>query len=85
MYYRLLPKAEVYFAGQEFGTFHALRVLAALRAENRWHHYGAGTLDHPCKRRLLEAFCPGDERWRAAVLQQGQDMFVRACALVSEQ
>lgn len=58
IYYRLFPESEVYFAGQEFGTFHPLRVLAALRAENRWHHYGAGTLDHPCKRRLLEAFCP---------------------------
>ncbi len=81
MYYRIFPESEVYFAGQEFGTYHPLRVLTALRAENRWHHYGAGTLDHPCKRRLLETFCPHDEKWRMAVLQQGREVFIRACAL----
>lgn len=85
MYYRLFPKTEVYFAGQDFGTFHPFRVLAALRAENRWHHYGAGSLDHTCKRRLMEVFCPGDERWREAVLRQGRDVFVRACALAFQQ
>jgi len=81
MYYRLFPRSEVYFAGQEFGTFHPFRVLAALRAENCWHHYGAGTLDHPSNRKLREVFCPNDEKWREAVLQQGRDVFVRACAL----
>ncbi|HEV2173293.1 MAG TPA: DUF2817 domain-containing protein, partial [Nitrospira sp.] len=80
MYYRLFPESEVYFAGQEFGTFHPLRVLAA-RAENRWHHYGAGTLDHPSKQRLMEVFCPDDEKWREALLQQGRGVFLRACAL----
>jgi len=85
MYDRLFPKCDVYFAGQEFGTFHPLRVLAALRTENRWHHYGAGSLDHPSKRKLREVFCPEDEKWREAVLQQGRDVFVRACALAFEQ
>jgi hypothetical protein len=85
MYYRLFPKSEVYFAGQEFGTFHPFRVLAALRAENRWQHYGAGTLEHPSKRKLREAFCPEDEKWRDAVLEQGRDVFVRACALAFKQ
>ncbi len=81
LYYRLFPKSEVYFAGQEFGTFHPFRVLAALRAENRLHNYGAGNLDHPSKRRLKGIFCPNDEKWREAVLRQGRDVFVRACAL----
>jgi Protein of unknown function (DUF2817) len=85
MYFRLFPKAEVYFAGQEFGTYHAFQVLAALRAENRWHHYGAATLDHPCKRRLMEVFCPDDEKWRMAVLQHGREIFVRACVLSFKQ
>lgn len=81
MYYRLFPRSEVYFAGQEFGTFHPLRVLAALRAENCWHHYGAGALDHPTKQGLKEAFCPDDEKWREAVLQQGREVFMRAGAM----
>jgi len=85
MYYRLFPESEVYFAGQEFGTFHPLRVLAALRAENRWHHYGAGSLDHSCKRKLRQVFCPDDEKWREAVLKQGREVFLRACILAFEQ
>lgn len=85
MYDRLFPASELFFAGQEFGTFHPFRVLAALRAENRWHHYGAGSLDHPCGRRLMEVFCPDDEEWREAVLKQGREVFIRACALAFEQ
>jgi hypothetical protein len=81
MYYRLFPQADVYFAGQEFGTFHALRVLAALRAENRWHHYGPGTIDHPSKRRLMEVFCPRDGAWRERVLRRGREVVSRACVL----
>ncbi len=85
MYDCLFPKSEVYFAGQEFGTFHALRVLAALRAENRWHHHGAGSLNHPSKRRLMQVFCPDDEKWREAVLQHGREIFIRACELAFKQ
>ena len=81
MYYRLFPGADVHFAGQEFGTFHALRVLAALRAENRWHHFGSGTADHPSKRQLMEVFCPRDEAWRGKVLRRGREVVILACAL----
>lgn len=81
MYYRLFPGADVHFAGQEFGTLHVLRVLAALRAENRWHHYGSGTTDHPSKRQLMEVFCPLDEDWRAKVLRRGREVVNQACAL----
>jgi hypothetical protein len=78
MYTRLVPGAEVHFATQEFGTLRPLRVLAALRAENRWHHYGGGDVSHPVKRRLLEVFCPADERWRAAVLNRGAEVLAQA-------
>jgi len=81
MYYRLFPQADVHFATQEFGTFSGLRVLAALRAENRWHHYGLGALDHPAKKQLLHAFCPDDEAWRAQVLRRGREVIRQARAL----
>jgi hypothetical protein len=63
---------------QEFGTRAAIEVLGALREENRWHHYGAGHLDHPSKRRLLNAFCPPDPRWRKKILDQGDSLLRRA-------
>lgn len=54
------------FAGAEFGTYGVLRVLAALRAENRAHHH--------CRRddasyvrakaNLRECFCPASAGWR---------------------
>ncbi len=66
-----LPGVRVTALTQEFGTRGALRVLHAMREENRWHHYGAGTLDHPSKRRLRTAFCPSSRRWREGVLARG--------------
>jgi hypothetical protein len=68
---RALPGAELLFVTQEFGTYGTVRNLHALREENRWHHYGRGTLDHPSKRALKEAFNPDDEKWREAVLRRG--------------
>lgn len=53
----------------EFGTWQNLRVLAALREENRLHHWGEPTPDHPAKRRLLEAFVPASPAWRTRVLE----------------
>ena len=81
MYRRLFPRAQLNFATQEFGTLPPLRVLAALREENRWHHYGGGTLDHPAKRRLLAVFCPPSERWREQVLRRGREVAAQACGL----
>jgi hypothetical protein len=81
MYDRLFRAASVYFATQEFGTFHALRVLAALRAENRWHHYGAGAADHTPRKQLMAAFCPADNAWRGNVLRRGREVAGQACAL----
>ena len=45
MYPRAVPKADVYYVAQEFGTSSAVQVVKALRAENRWHHYGEGSID----------------------------------------
>ena len=71
MYPRVLPKADVYFVCQEFGTYNVVEVLRALRAENRWHHHGDASLDHPAKLELKEAFSPNDEVWRTEVLIRG--------------
>ena len=81
MYDHLFSRAKLHFATQEFGTLPPLRVLAALREENRWHHHGGGTLDHPAKRRLLAVFCPPSERWREQVLRRGREVAGQACGL----
>lgn len=50
----------------EFGTYPALHVLAALRAENQAHHWlppGHRARDG-VKLDLMEAFVPADSRWR---------------------
>ena len=73
-----VPRAELLFVNQEFGTYSAVRNLHALREENRWHHYGGGTLDHPSKRALKEAFNPDDEKWREAVLKRGRAVLDKA-------
>ena len=74
MLQRAMPKAEVFAVTQEFGTYSPMKVLHALREENRWHHHGAGTLDHPTKRRLKETFYPHDETWRKSVLNRGREL-----------
>ncbi len=59
------------FVLQELGTYPPLAVLHALREENRWHHYGGVSLDHPVKLRLREALCPASREWRARILARG--------------
>ena len=71
MYYRLCPQAQVLFATQEFGTYHPLRVVKALRDENFWHSRGS-SLDHPTKKTLVEMFNPADAKWRKTILSRGR-------------
>jgi hypothetical protein len=66
------------FITQEFGTYSAIKVLHALREENRWHHYGGGALNHSTKQRLKETFCPNAESWRQSVLQRGRAVLKQA-------
>jgi hypothetical protein len=65
---------------QEIGTWSTLRVLHALREENRWHHYGDGHLEHSAKRRLFEALCPAAPAWREAAVAHATDVVYRAAA-----
>jgi hypothetical protein len=78
LFYRLFPRAQVYFTTQEFGTFHGIRVLAALRDENRWHHFGSGGVDHWSKKQLLHAFSPRDPAWQQKVLLRGSEVVGQA-------
>ncbi len=64
----------MYFVCQEFGTYNSVEVLRSLRAENRWHHHGEGSVDHPSKPELKETFRPDDESWRRAVLHRGAEV-----------
>ena len=75
-----LPGARVDFVLQEFGTYPVLKVFRALREENRWHHYGQGTPDHPVKRALLEALCPASPAWRKRVVERGVGLLRAAMA-----
>ena len=77
---RKLPQARIDALTVEFGTYGSLRVVYAMREENRWHHYGSGALDHPAKRRLMAVFNPGCARWREAVIAHGTQLLGRALA-----
>ena len=79
---RVLPQADVFVVAQEFGTYRAVQVVKALRAENRWHHYGAGGIDHPTKLELKESFVPANESWREAVLHRGRILIRQAVGLM---
>jgi hypothetical protein len=80
----LFDRGSATFIRQEFGTYSGPRVLHALREENRWHHYGAGTLDHPAKHVLKQIFSPQDEAWRASVLRRGHELLQKAITQMSQ-
>ncbi len=68
---RTLPRARIDFVLQEIGTYGPLKVLHALRNENRWHHYGTGDFRHRAKLAALEALCPASLIWRRQALAEG--------------
>jgi hypothetical protein len=59
------------FVSAEFGTYGVIRVLGAIRAENRVHHYGSeGSPPYQrAKKELLECFCPNALSWRHQVVE----------------
>ncbi len=68
------------FVTAEFGTYPIVRVLGALRAENRAHHFarpGTPAVER-AKTELLECFCPVSEQWRTRVVEQGLTIIERA-------
>jgi hypothetical protein len=75
---RCFPGARIDFVLQELGTYSALRVLRALRDENRCHHYGDARPDHPAKRRLLEQLTPRSPEWRIWAVRTGTERLTAA-------
>lgn len=68
----LLPDCRYDFLTAEFGTEPALKVLQALRAEQRAHLYGREGVDYGwTKDRLVEAFAPASADWRERCVAQG--------------
>lgn len=77
---RILPGTKVNFLTQEFGTIAPLKVLHALREENRWHHHGAAHLNHPTKTNIMHAFCPRSKSWDGKIIQRGATVYAEAKA-----
>ncbi len=69
-----------HFAGAEFGTYDPVRIIGAIRAENRAHHYAvAGSKIHDrAKAELLECFCPANEAWREQTLMSAKKIITSA-------
>ncbi|MEQ8789853.1 MAG: DUF2817 domain-containing protein [Pirellulaceae bacterium] len=67
------------FACAEFGTYPTIAVVAALRAENRAHHWGAADADYEwTKQRLVEVFSPRSTAWREKVVNKGLEIVEQA-------
>ncbi len=70
------PQISYDFLLAEFGTYSMLRVLRALRAENRAHWWGQPEQRayQWAKRELTEVFVPADRQWRRQALAQGVEL-----------
>lgn len=68
---RVLAPSRIDFVLQEIGTYPPLKVLHALREENRWHFHGGGGIVHSAKQRLREALCPEAIDWRRKAISRG--------------
>ena len=68
------------FVAAEFGTYSIIRVLEAVRSENRAHHFGAkeSAIYQSAKAELLECFCPKDKRWRRQAVASGLNIIRQA-------
>jgi len=73
-----LPNARIDFVLQEIGTYPPLKVLLALREENRCHHYCAAGPRHPSKLALLEALRPDSANWRRRAVNHGLTLALAA-------
>ena len=72
LFKEIFASTQLVYLTAEFGTYPALRVLHALREENRYHLYVDHDCAHPAKQRLREALCPVSDSWRSRVLQRGR-------------
>jgi hypothetical protein len=82
---QLSPRTQYDCLLAEFGTYPSPLVLAAMRAENRAHHYAHDDriTMRLTKRQLLEVFCPLAPAWRSKVAEKGIKIFERALSAAS--
>lgn len=59
---------------QELGTYSALKVIHALREENRCHLFSEIYSNHPAKLKLKNVMCPSSESWRRQILHDGTEL-----------
>lgn len=64
----------------EFGTYPGVRVLSALRYDNRVHQHAANVprLKYEARARMLETFCPGATAWRRSVITRALGVVAQA-------
>ncbi len=76
----LYAPRQAYAGVLEFGTVAPIRMIAALRRENRAHHYGAdnGAMVEAARAALREVFCPSRTEWRARLLTDGARVLAQA-------
>lgn len=62
-----------HFIGAEFGTYNEVRILSAIRDENRGYHHTStdSALYERARLELLECFCPASTYWREQVIKSG--------------
>ncbi|QDT12739.1 Succinylglutamate desuccinylase / Aspartoacylase family protein [Planctomycetes bacterium K23_9] len=74
------PNRNFRFALAEFGTYGLVKVLAALRAENRAHfHANASDSRYQrAKSNLVEHFCPAGPAWRSEVIEKATQIIHQA-------
>lgn len=80
------PDITYNFLLAEFGTYSMLRVLKALRAENRAHWWGQpeDKSYQWAKQELSEVFVPRHRQWRSSALAQGVELCLTSIRALSE-
>jgi len=75
----LLPECRYELLTAEFGTYPVIKVLQALRAENRAHHWGNPQENYEwTKSQLVEMFAPASRKWREQSIVQGIEICKQA-------
>jgi len=81
----ILPEVTYDVVVAEFGTYSVLKVLQALREENRAHFWCAK--DDPqlkiARERLREVFCPASPKWRNIVVRKGLEIIQQATKAIT--
>lgn len=78
------PNCNYDLVGCEVGTYNVIKVLAALRAENRAHQFGDSSASwvKQAKQRLMETFAPADPDWRNIVVKHGVKVAEKAIEIL---